>query len=189
MLARLWHHRFIGRDDEDDEIDAADAGEHVLDEPLMAGNVDERDVDVADHRVREAEIDRDAAGLLFLQAIGIGPGERLLERALPVVDVAGRTDDDGFHRKRKITMEDTEGIRHRATEAPRRIPAFDAVACEAGHELGHANRGRATQRIHRVVRPRFVVPEPPLRGAASNACVALCLCGKTFFFASSCLRG
>src|SRR5207248_11556760 len=74
-------------------------------------------------------------------------------------------------------------------EARRRRQAFDAVACEAGHEFGPANRGRATQSIHRVVvRPRFAVPESPLRDAASNASVALWLCGKTFFFGSSGLR-
>ena len=46
VLARLRHHRLVGRDDEHDEVDAADAGEHVLDEPLVPGHVDERDVDV-----------------------------------------------------------------------------------------------------------------------------------------------
>ena len=46
--------------------------------------------------VGEAEVDGDAARLLFLQPIGIGAGQRLHERALAVIDVAGRSDDDGF---------------------------------------------------------------------------------------------
>ena len=99
MLARLRHHRLVGRDDEHDEIDAADAGEHVLDEPLVAGHVDEREVDAVDGLVGEAEVDGDAARLLFLQAIGIGAGQRPHQRALAVIDVPGGADDDGFHRQ------------------------------------------------------------------------------------------
>src|SRR5205814_1679523 len=97
MLACLRHDRFVCGHDEDDEIDAADAGKHVLDEALVAGHVDERDVDIADREVRETEIDRDAAGFLFLQPIRIGTGERLHERALAVIDVTGGADDDRFH--------------------------------------------------------------------------------------------
>ena len=48
--------------------------------------------------VREAELDRDAARLLFLQAIGIDAGQRLDQRALAVIDVAGGADDDVSHR-------------------------------------------------------------------------------------------
>ena len=47
--------------------------------------------------VREAELDGDAAFLLFLQAIGIDAGERVHERALAVIDVAGGADDDVGH--------------------------------------------------------------------------------------------
>ena len=42
----------------------------------------------------EPEIDRDAARLLFLQPIGIDPGQRAHQRALAVVDVPRRADDD-----------------------------------------------------------------------------------------------
>ena len=106
MLARLRHHRFVGRDDEHHEIDAADAGEHVLDEALVAGDVDEREVRPADHLVREAEIDRDPARLLFLQPIGIDPRQRADERALAVIDVPRRADDDRFHIRRCLTLGD-----------------------------------------------------------------------------------
>ena len=97
MLARLRHDRLIGRDDEDDEVDAADAGEHVLHEALVAGDVDERDVDAVDDLVGEAEVDGDAAGLLFLQPIGIGAGQRQDQRALAVIDVSGGADDYRSH--------------------------------------------------------------------------------------------
>ncbi len=39
VLARLGHDAFIGGDHEHDDIDAADAGKHVLDEPFMARHV------------------------------------------------------------------------------------------------------------------------------------------------------
>ena len=95
VLARLRHHRFVGGDHEHDEVDAADAGEHVLDEALVAGDVNEGEVDAANRLMREPEIDRDAARLLLLEPIGIGPRQGAHERALAVIDVSGRAYDDG----------------------------------------------------------------------------------------------
>src|SRR5439155_20301473 len=46
----------------------------------------------------ETQIDGDAARLFFLQPIRVGTRQREHERALPVIDVAGGPDDDGFHR-------------------------------------------------------------------------------------------
>ena len=43
VLAGLRHHRFVGGDDQHHGVDAADAGQHVLDEPLVARHVDEPD--------------------------------------------------------------------------------------------------------------------------------------------------
>ena len=65
---------FVGGNDQQHRVDAADAGQHVLHEPLVAGHVDEGDVEAADLGVREPEVDGDPARLLFLQAIGIGAG-------------------------------------------------------------------------------------------------------------------
>jgi hypothetical protein len=48
-------------------------------------------------RMREAQVDRDAALLLFLQAIRVRSGERADERRLAVVDVPGGPDDDRHH--------------------------------------------------------------------------------------------
>ena len=50
-----------------------------------------------DLEVREPEVDGDPALLLFLQPVGIDAGQRAHERALAVIDVAGRADDDGTH--------------------------------------------------------------------------------------------
>jgi hypothetical protein len=46
-----------------------------------------------EHRVREAEVDREAAALLLGEAVGVGAGEGEHERRLAVVDVAGGGDD------------------------------------------------------------------------------------------------
>ena len=95
MLAGLRHHAFVGRDDQQREVDAADAGQHVLDEALVAGDVHDLDRQpVGRVEVGEAEVDRDAAGLLLRQAVGVDAGERLDQRRLAVVDVPGGADDD-----------------------------------------------------------------------------------------------
>ena len=116
VLPRLRHHRLIGRHDENDEVDAAGAREHVLHESLVAGDVDKRQIQIAGRRVREAQVDRDAALLFFLQPIGIGPGQRLHERAFPVIDVTGGPDDDGFHGCTTEAIEHGDVVRHRGTK-------------------------------------------------------------------------
>ncbi len=54
VLARLRHHALVGRDDERDEVDAVRAGQHVLDEALVAGHVHEPDAHVAQIELGEA---------------------------------------------------------------------------------------------------------------------------------------
>src|SRR5207245_10372149 len=96
VLLRLGHHPVVGSHGEEHEVHAMCAGEHVADEPLVPGHVD----DARAHAFRpvevgEAEIDRDAALLLLLQTVGVLPGERADERRLAVVDVPRRPDDEG----------------------------------------------------------------------------------------------
>ncbi len=75
-------------------VDATDAGEHVAQEPHVTGHVDEAELLTGRQRhVREAEIDRQPAALLLLEAVGVGAGQREHERRLAVVDVTGRRDD------------------------------------------------------------------------------------------------
>ncbi len=96
VLAGLGHDRLVGGHDQGDRVDAVRPGQHVAHEPLVAGHVDERGDDaVPELGVGEAEVDRDAALLLLLQAVGVGAGERAHEGALAVVDVAGGPDDEG----------------------------------------------------------------------------------------------
>jgi len=75
---------------------SAGAGRRVLEEVLGPRHVDEAGEAAARQRaVREAEVDRHAAGLLLGQPVGVRAGQRLDERALAVVHVAGGADDDG----------------------------------------------------------------------------------------------
>ena len=95
VLARLRHDALVGGDHQHGEVDAAHAGQHVLDEPLVAGHVDDLDRQtVRLLQEREAEVDRDAARLLLGQPVGIDPRQRLDQRGLAVIDVARGADDD-----------------------------------------------------------------------------------------------
>ena len=72
MLAGLRHDAIVGRDDQQDEIDTAGTGQHVVDEFLVAGHVDEpKHSAVRRRQIGEAEVDGDAARLFFLEAIGV----------------------------------------------------------------------------------------------------------------------
>ncbi|HYS50141.1 MAG TPA: hypothetical protein VEM36_15320, partial [Xanthobacteraceae bacterium] len=94
MLAALRHGAVVGGDDEQDEIDAGDAAQHVADEALVSGNVDEADALTRfDRQVGEAQVDRHAAPLLLGQPVGVDAGERLDQQRLAVIDVAGGGND------------------------------------------------------------------------------------------------
>jgi hypothetical protein len=96
MLARLRHRPVVGGDDQQDEIDADGAGEHVVHEALMAGHVDEaQGLAALDRPIGEADVDGDAARLLFGQTVGVDSRERPHQRRLRMIDVASRTDDHG----------------------------------------------------------------------------------------------
>jgi hypothetical protein len=97
VLARLRHDPVVGRDHQHDQVDAGRAGDHVLDEALVPGDVDDADLAAVGQReAREAQVDRHAALLLLLQPVGVDAGQGLDQRRLAVVDVAGGTDDDGL---------------------------------------------------------------------------------------------
>jgi hypothetical protein len=104
MLARLRHHRLVRRDHEEDGVDPAGAGEHVADESLVTGHVDERNPHVLPLRVREAEIDRDAPPLLLRQPVGVDPRQRAHERGLPVVDMPRRADEKAVHYRKATAI-------------------------------------------------------------------------------------
>src|SRR5215471_13321354 len=99
MLARLRHHRFVSRDDQHNKVDTADTCQHVLDEALMARNIDESDQGIGIEReVGKADIDRDSPLLLFLETVGIYPGECFDQRRFAVINMTCGTYDDMRHK-------------------------------------------------------------------------------------------
>ena len=76
MLPRLRHRPVIRGDDEQQEIDAGGPGQHVVDQLLVAGDVDEaKCAAVGQGGVGVAEIERDPPRLLLRQAVGVDAGE------------------------------------------------------------------------------------------------------------------
>ena len=81
VLLALGHPPVAAGDDEQRDVDRAHAGEHVLHEPLMTGDVDEPDLDTRRQGgEREAEIDGESPCLLLREPVGIGTSEREHER-------------------------------------------------------------------------------------------------------------
>ena len=66
-----------------------DAGEHVRDEPFVAGHVDERDLTPLELCPGEAEVDGQTQALLFGPPVRPHPGEPLHQGRLAVIDVPG----------------------------------------------------------------------------------------------------
>ena len=94
MLGRLRHRAFVGRDTEHGNVDAAGGRDHRAQETLVPGYIDHPgDADPRQVEVRVPRFERDAAALFFRKAIGVDAGERLDQRGLAVIDVAGGADD------------------------------------------------------------------------------------------------
>ena len=47
--------------------------------------------------MRKAQVNRDAAALLFFQPVGVDAGQRFDQRGLTMVDVPRRTDNNVLH--------------------------------------------------------------------------------------------
>ena len=89
MLVRLRARALSGVDHEQEEVDPGCARDHVADEALVPGHVDQREpAAVGEVERRVAEVDRDPALALLGQPVGVLPGQRPDEPRLAVVDVA-----------------------------------------------------------------------------------------------------
>ena len=126
VLLRLRHHAVIGGYLEDHQIDPMRSGQHVADEALVPGHIDDsRARRIRQREVREAEIDRDAALLLFLEPVGVLTGQRLDQSGLSVIDMTGCPDDRGR----------TDGLRdgqERRRPGPDRGPVWRAARAAQG---------------------------------------------------------
>jgi hypothetical protein len=95
VLARLGHYAVVGRDHQQEDVDAARARDHVAHKALVSGDVDDAQLRARGQlQLGVAQLDGDAAFLLLLEAVGIDAGERLDEGGLAVVDVAGGAEDE-----------------------------------------------------------------------------------------------
>ena len=93
VLLGLWHDPFVGRDDEQGDVNAGRASQHVLDERFVTGDVHDTRLDPAGQRQGgKAEIDRDATALFFFPTVGVHTGERFHQCGLSVVDVSRGAD-------------------------------------------------------------------------------------------------
>ena len=93
VLAGLRHDRIIGRDDKKSEVDPGCASQHVLDEPFVARDVHDAQSVVAEIEMGKTDVDGNAAFFLFGQAVAVDAGQRLHERSLAVINVAGRSEN------------------------------------------------------------------------------------------------
>ena len=94
VLLGLGHDRLIGGDHQQRQVDAAHAGEHVLDEPLVAGDVHDAHLPAAGrNEPREAQVDGKSALLLLLKSVRVNASQRLDEGGLAMVYVARGPND------------------------------------------------------------------------------------------------
>ena len=99
MFPRLRHHALVRGHDEQRPIYRRRAGDHRVDEALVPRHIDERELELTlgVGKRREPEHQRDAATLLFGQAVAVHAGECPDERGLAVIDMPGSPEDDGAH--------------------------------------------------------------------------------------------
>lgn len=84
MFFRLRHDPFVGIDDEQDQIEARQAGDHILDELFMTRHID----DAGPRTVRQvepgkAQVDGQSPFLFFRCRIRIDPGQARTSVVLP----------------------------------------------------------------------------------------------------------
>ena len=153
-------------DHEEEEIDSGRPGNHRAHEPLVAGNIDQRQSRaVVEQERRVPEIDRDPAPPLLGQPIRVLPRERLDQLRLAVVDVPGGSD-----RQRHGSLH-ALGCRL-VTIGHERVAARAAVTAEATSSTSSS----AIVRASRSSRPSRITPttdgSPTRRGRLSDSSTA-----------------
>ncbi len=93
VLLGLGGPPLVGRDDEQDAGGGAEARDRRADEPVVAGDVDERHPRAVEVDPGVPELDGHAAATLLRQPVRVGAGEGAHEGRLAVVDVTRGRDD------------------------------------------------------------------------------------------------
>ncbi len=188
VLAGLGSRPVVGGDHQQRRVDLARPDEHVADQPVVPGNIDEVELGpVFQDQVRVPDVDRHPAGSLLGQPIGVDPGQRPEQARLAVIDVTGGPDDDRHDddaarpAMRRAIVASSNGdtvrrsnaiasstIRARIRSGPVRRSAADRVADAAGTETPADGRtcigseppptGDSSSTTRRSVRPASVAP-------------------------------
>ena len=78
VFPRLGHHALVGGDNQQGQVDCADAGQHILDEPFVARDVNDADFAPAGQgHPGKAEVNGHLPLFFFGQAVGVDVGEGL----------------------------------------------------------------------------------------------------------------
>ena len=98
MLLRLGHNTLVCRNHQQHEIHPHHSGNHVVDKPLMPGNVNDADaVPTWKVKISKSKVNGNSPSLLLLPAVRIPSRQSLDQRGLPMVNMTGRTNDYIFH--------------------------------------------------------------------------------------------
>ena len=89
----LRHDAFVGRDNEQDSVDAGYAAQHVVNELTMARHINKPDARRVGIDISEARRDSQAAALFFFECVGVFSGQCLYQRCFSVVDMTGGRND------------------------------------------------------------------------------------------------
>ena len=96
VLTALGHHAFGGGDHQEPDPDSSQTSQGVVEEPLVAGDVDETDLEGIASEVSEPDVDRDAPLFLLGPPVAVDACEGLDEGGLSVVDVAQGADHEAL---------------------------------------------------------------------------------------------
>ncbi len=95
MLSSLGHDPFVGGHHQEHDVDPGRAGEHVADEALVSGHVDDAELHALTGReFGEPEVDRDPSLLLLPKPIRVHTRECSHEGGLAVIDVPRGAEDE-----------------------------------------------------------------------------------------------
>ena len=174
VLVGLRTQAVIGGHHEQGRVDLAGTHEHVADEPVVAGDVDEVQLGpVGQREVRVPDVDGHPAATLLRKAIGVDAGERAQERRLAVVDVAGRADDHGHGSRARpsaaaIAPEPGQRVlQYRAEiEDDPAVPDAGQYARRATSQGRHHPIGRTHGERHAPGRQRLTGQRPAADGGA-----------------------